>query len=218
MEAELRHPRVSALFHGAIREALGQAYSIARIGRQDTRTWEDKQRYIVDDNGGSAAAVRFFGANSCVAAVSSHYANEVLDVEWAIGAAPPELQDALRELGELPLLMFGDEPRVTAMFWGDGERLTGPEPWPSVYKAGGDLLRSELLSDKSWSRDAEVYSLTEPVANAIILIAARAVPGQPVKMSREELELIVRSGSEHEKDALDDLTSGGVFEVSRKAL
>lgn len=67
----LPSPSMSVLFRGAARETLAAAYSIARIGRQDTRAWDRPDRYIVDNGEGDSALIQF-RADACVGAVSCH--------------------------------------------------------------------------------------------------------------------------------------------------
>src|SRR5262249_8447530 len=56
MSMALPWPHQAALFRGAVREALAEARSIATVGIQDTRIWDQPYRYIVDDNQGNVAS------------------------------------------------------------------------------------------------------------------------------------------------------------------
>jgi hypothetical protein len=211
MERLLPWPNRSALFHGAIREALADAHSVAMVGQQDTRAWDRRDCYIVDNNEGDTGAVRFL-LGACIGAVSSHDPTRPFDHITAIVAAPSELQEDLSSLCMLPLFDFGGRPRITAVFWSDGDSLCGPEPWHISYQYGGELFRRELLSDELWQEEAaEHYELIMAITTMIIGIAKRATPRQLIMLTEEESTILFPKDSDYHNEAIEQLVNGNVF-------
>jgi hypothetical protein len=68
------------VFHGCVREALAAAYSVARIGLQETRAWETPLSYVADDNQGNVGVIEF-RHDGAVAAVSARAPERPFDIE-----------------------------------------------------------------------------------------------------------------------------------------
>jgi hypothetical protein len=205
-------PPWQRLFHGAVREALAASNSVARIGTQDTHAWERPIRYISDDNQGNVAVVEFqpYGA---VGAMSARDPGRPFDWGRAVALAPAGAKEELVHVCQLPLL--GD--RISALFWTVGEHIHWPER--ESCAATQELLRRELLADSAWEDEARAYyDLTLEVARLVVAAAARALVRIPMlRLSERELRLLVPRGSTHEREALDLLTSDGLFDAAPNA-
>lgn len=206
-------PTVASLYDGAIRESLAAVHSIARIGRQDTQSWEDLEHYIVDDNGGCTATAAFL-PRGCVVAASSDDPTRTFDTSAAIARAPLHLQAELSSLCALPVFQFQGKSLVTAVFWAEGHVFAGPEPWPICYIYGGEIFRKEFLDDEAWKVEfPEEYGASRSDADAIVQIARRSSAGRPIALSEQEIQFLVPPDSKHRAEALDQLFSGGVFKA-----
>jgi hypothetical protein len=204
-------PAWRSLFHGAVRESLAAAYSVARIGTQDTNAWETPIVYVADDNQGNVGVVEFW-VDGAVGAVNAHTPKRRFDRARAIDLAPPAVRDALIRVCDLPLLQEG--LGVSAAFWTVGEFMQSSESWRDTCLS--EVFETELLADSAWETEgARLSSLAPGVANLIIAIARRAVVRAPmVTLSDRELRQLVPKGSKHEHEALNLLTSEGLFEIA----
>jgi hypothetical protein len=203
------------LFRGSVRESLAATNCVARIGIQETRAWEGPIRYVVDDNQGNVGVVEF-RPDGAVGAISAHTPVRPFDRVRAVAVAPARWQVALEQICRLPLLSEG--AGISAVLWTAGEFIQGPAP-ESWVNVGAELFRRELLADSVWEEEARAYyDLAPDVARLAIAIAARAVVRVPiVALPESELRLLVPKGSKHEEQALDLLTSDGLFEMSPAA-
>jgi hypothetical protein len=207
-------PRRDDFFRGVVRESLAAASCLAQIGRQETRAWELPNNYIVDDGEGGRAVVSFT-AGGCVAAMCSDECPRDFDDEAAAEQAPAELREALRSVCRLPFFEWEGRPRLTAVFWGLHETLDGPEPWPTIYNGGAEVLRHELLSEDFWrTESASHYDLQELTVDVIVHIARRAVVERPTLLTEGELAQIVPPGSAHYDEAVEELLGGGAFRIA----
>jgi hypothetical protein len=206
-------PTVTSLYDGAVRESLAAVHSIARIGRQDTQSWEDLEHYIVDDNGGCTAIAAFL-PRGCAVAASSDDPTRTFDAAAAIARAPLHLQAELSSLCALPIFQFQGKSLVTAVFWSEGDVFAGPEPWPVCYIYGGEIFRKELLDDEAWKAEfPEEYGASRSDADAIVQLARRSSAGRPIALSEQEIRFLVPPDSKHRAEAIDQLFSGGVFKA-----
>jgi hypothetical protein len=135
-------------------------------------------------------------------------------VATTIALAPPKLRAGLDSLCQLPIFEFGGPPRITAVFWSEGEYFQGPEPWPSSYTFGGEIFRSELLDEETWLEAfAEERESHRRVAEGIVKIARRSLAARPVVLSRQEMALLIPPDSKHRNEAIKELLDGGIFET-----
>lgn len=206
-------PSWRALFRGAVREALAAAYSIAEFGIQETRAWEMPMRYIADDNQGNVGVIEF-RLDGAIAAMSARAPARTLDRQQAIELAPPGLRDAISRICELPLLQEG--LGVSELFWTERELIRGPESWDEICRHGAEIFERELQSDVEWmATGASYYDIDAAVARHVIEASRRAVVGIPIlRLSREEVSMLIPKGSKHENAALSVLVSERLIEVS----
>jgi hypothetical protein len=199
-----------------VRESLAAANSVTRIGIQDTNAWEKPIRYVADDNQGNVGIIEF-QANRAVAAISARARGRALDLARALSLAPVEQRDDLLRVCELPLLQEG--LGISEVFWTVGEFLHGPEDWDEMCLHGAELFEREALSDPEWEEiGIPYYNLTIAAARAVISIAARAQVRVPlVRLSEDELGLLVPEGSKYENTARGLLLSDGLFELMTAA-
>lgn len=213
----LPSPRASDLFLGALRESLAAVYSVAKIGRQDTRAWDQLDLYVVDDNEGNAAAVQFL-SEGCVGAISNHDPSRDFNFAEAVAMAPLRLRQTLASLCRIPLFQDDGRPRVTAVFWAESGRLRGPEPWWATYLFGAELLRRELLDEEDWKDEAmKHYDLDDATAFAITQITRRAHPLEPIVLTKEEAALLSPHRSAYYDESFQQLLSGGRFTISHRS-
>jgi hypothetical protein len=212
-------PAWRSLFHGAMRQSLAAVYSVARIGTQGTNAWERPIRYVADDNQGNVGVVEFW-VDGAVGAVVAHTPKGRFDRARAIDLAPPTVRDALIRVCDLPLLQSllqegpGVPTGVWAAFWTVGEFIQSSESWGDTCLS--EVFETELLADSAWETEGTRYfGLAPGVANLIIAIARRAVVRAPmVTLSDRELRELVPKASKHEDEALNLLTSEGLFEIA----
>lgn len=198
-------PRADHFFAGALRESLAGIYSTAVFGRADTRAWDRKSRYIVDDGEGNAA-IAAWSDDGIVAAMCDHDSTRAFEFGFGI----PD--DKLRKLSELIELPFLRTCTVTAVLWSEQERLEGPEPWFKIYQCGGEIFRSELLNEDEWMSDAvRNCGLDIKTASMIVSISRRAIPLQVVELTDFELGMILPTTAAHRAEAREQLESGGMF-------
>ncbi|MEO8919568.1 MAG: hypothetical protein ABI488_19275 [Polyangiaceae bacterium] len=209
----LTGPSWHSLFHGAVRESLAAANSVARIGIQDTRAWERPMRYVADDNGGNVGIVEFLD-DGAVGAMSARAPKIAIDRAEAIAFAPAGLRDQLVRICELPLLQEG--LGVSAIFWTVGASIQGSRSWDDICANGAHLFEHEFLPDREWEETgAQFYNLTPDVARLVIAISARAAVRVPVlHLAEHELRMLVARGCKHESTAVDLLLSEGLFEMA----
>jgi hypothetical protein len=207
-------PRLDDFFRGVVRESLASANSLARIGRQSTSAWDAPNGYIVNDGEGGQAYVSFTACGCVAAANSCEFARD-FDYEAAVAQAPDDLREALRTVCQLPFFQWEGRPQITAVFWGLPETLGGPEPWPTIYVSGAEVVRRELLSEESWRTESAAHNdLTESTVDVIVQIARRAVVTQPTTLTKAELAQLVPPGSAHYEEAVEEILGGGAFRVA----
>ena len=198
-----------------MRESLAAAHSAAAIGPEGTYAWERPIRYVKADNQGTFGVVEF-RVDGAVGAVIARRPKKRFDRARAIDLAPPNMRDDLIRICDLPLLQEGPgvPTSVTAAFWTVGEFVHSSESWPDTCLS--DVFESELLADSAWEIEGTRYfGLAPGVANLIIAIAPRAVVRAPiVTLSDRELRQLVPEASKHEDEALNLLTSDGLFEIA----
>lgn len=208
-------PAWRPLFHGCVRQSLGAVSSVARIGTQGTNAWERPFAYVADDNQGNVGVVEF-RVDGAVGAVIAHTPKRRFDLARAIDLAPPTVRDALVRVCDLPLLQEGPgvPTGVSAVFWTIGEFIQSSESWRDTCLS--EVFEAELLGDSAWETEGTRYfGLAPGVANLIIAIARRAVVRAPmVTLSDRELRQLVPKASKHEDEALNLLTSEGLFEIA----
>jgi len=211
LAAVLTPPSWKTLFRGGIREALASAWSTAKIGFGDTNAWERPMDYVVDDGMGNTGVAHFLLGGGVVAAICDHESTRRFQPEEAIQRAPPDLRTPLAQVCSLPLLS-GPHP-ISAVFWSEGDVLSGPEPWWRIYLQGARLFHSELLPPSMWvTSGAAHHDLPETVVSLVQRIAARAELGTPLlTLARAELRGLVPPGAPHEDQAHDVLFAGGLL-------
>lgn len=211
LAAVLKPPSCGGLFRGAVREALAEAYSTAKVGCAETHAWEKPMDYVADDGEGNTGVVRF-RLGGAVAAICDHESTRSFRPDEAIALAPPDLRVDLAAVCNLPLL--NSTHPMSAVFWTRDGSLSGPEPWWQTYLAGARLFRRELLPPSSWVEEGSAhYGLPDSVASMVLRIAARAQLAVPLlALSAEELHALVPPGSPHEEEAIASLFDGQLFE------
>ena len=206
-------PSLSALRRGAVRETLANACSIARIGRNESRIWDTRDRYLVDNGEGERGAVRFIG-DACVGAVWGKAPFRKIDYSSAASRAPHDLRGALLELCELPFFRFLDEGQlISVVFWAEGGRIVGPERWSDTYIFGVELFEAEL--GDGFGEDAEeFYSLSRKELDLIEEISHRgSVSHWPIPVLRSELATLIPPDAPHHEEACSEILDGGAFEL-----
>ena len=209
----LPNPKASTLVRGAAREALAAAYSVATLGRQETRAWDQSYIYIIDNGEGDVGVVQF-DLHGASGAFSNHHfqLQRKFAAHDAVALAPVAHQGTLRSLVNLPIFQQNERSAITSVFWTDNGLLCGPEAWHKVYTFGCELLRHELLEDHDWAVEAsEYYALSSSLVATIIQITDRLVPLNPLPLKREEFVALVPQDAPFHADAVDQLFSGGVF-------
>ena len=206
MNSILERPTLAALRHGALREMLANACSTARIGRQQTRDWEDLETYIADDNEGRVAVARFVGGACIVAAFSDDPCRDY-DISLAVSQVPPELGEAAEEIVELPIF-----DGLTAIFWASEGAMTSGEPWHETYSYGGDIFANEFLPDSDWIATCGVgdYDFSEDLACRIVEVSARPPVGGATRLHPEDVESMFPAGP-FAAQALAELYSCGLY-------
>lgn len=210
LERLLPRPTPAQLRYCSARESLAAAYSVALSGFLETRALEPPNDYIVSTGDGACGAVRF-REDCCVAAMISYDPSRRYDLENAIEQTPQSLQDAARDLCDLPLLNSPDQLSVSSLFWSEGGPIGGAEPWPTLYEYGGELLRRELLADERWWEEAtESYGMRPSTARLVAVVARRWIEGDDeVLLNRETLDEIIPIDSPRHDDALRFLREMG---------
>jgi len=211
LSALLKPPRVSDLLHGAVREALAEVYSLAMIGRQDTRAWDAPDQYIVDDNEGNGAIVKFL-SEGCVAAIACHDPTRLFDVGSVASSVPPNIANALAATTALPFFS-GANSQITAVFWTRGDVIESLEPWYLTYRYGGEIFRRELLEDEYWESEAEEhYDLDVRTAKTIVELAHKRGHIQDVvRLTETDMDSIVPPAAPYREEALAELMTSGTF-------
>lgn len=207
----MQPPTTEDLRYGAIREAIVAAHSVALFGFSETRAWESSNQYIVDTGEGSAAVVRFDAAECFGAAVSidpSRFYSAIAELKNAPAATRAMAQSVL----SLPFLADGSMAPVTAIFWSEGEKITGNEPWHKIYEFGAEVLRNELLSDTSWGKVAAAYyNVNSAFLSEVMRIASNhRVCGGQIALDVSEYDRLVPPGASYAKEAVELLSSAGI--------
>jgi hypothetical protein len=211
LAALLPKPKASTLLRGAVRESLAAAYSVATLGRQETRAWDQYYKYIIDDGEGSCGIVNF-DPNGAVGALDNHEFTRNFDADNAVDLAPIGQQATLRSIVELPMFRHDERCSMTSVFWTEDGFLCGPEAWHKIYVFGGELLRRELMEDIEWQIEAnEYYDLGETLANHIIQIMDRFVPLKSISLTREELTALLPEDAPFRSEAWKQLFDRGVI-------
>lgn len=207
----LTNPRASSLTRGAVREALAATYSVAMLGWQETRAWDEYYRYIIDNNEGSFGVVKF-DSNGAVGAFNEHEFQRSFDVEKAIRLAPAHYQGTLRSLVGLPIFQQNDHRAIASIFWTEDDLIRGPEDWHDVYIFGGELLRRELADDVAWRSEArEHYGFSDGLLDVLIRVMARFTPMTPLLLTDEESSALIPENAPFRAEALEQLYGGGVI-------
>jgi hypothetical protein len=207
----LPNPRASTLLRGTVRESLAAAYSIATLGRQETRAWDECYTYVADDGEGNSGIVKF-DPDGASGALNDHDFHRNFDVDGAVALAPVGQRGTLRSLVDLPIFQYNGRRTITSVFWTEGGLLCGPEAWFKIYIFGGELLRRELMDDREWQGEAnEYYEISEALVDIIIRITGRLLPLNPIALTREELSLLVPDDAPFRTEALEQLFGGGVI-------
>lgn len=216
----LPKPRAAALFRGAIRESIAALRSLATHGQQETRAWDDRNSYVVDDGEGNCGIV-VFGSNGAVGAIYNHDAQCASDYNAMIATVPADQLDAMRALIELPIFRVEHAQKVTALFWTVDEYLCGPRPWHRVYACGAELMRRELMTDQRWAEEArEYYCLDQPLTRMILQIVERSVVPDEIRLrdahvvlSMSELASLVPANSEHHRLAMSQIAQNHIIRI-----
>jgi hypothetical protein len=204
----LPRPVASNFFLGMVRESLAAVHSTAIFGRQDTRAWERSDRYLVDDGEGNAAVVQLT-AHGLVGAVRCHDPQRSLQVSMA--PVPENQRYILKGVLALPILS-GDAPPVSAIFWTENGVLTSAEPWYKTYHFGGEIFRRELLDEEGWGREsAEHHELDSAAVAAIIAISRRAIPLHSLRLTSEEIGMVLPRDAPCWSEAMEQLSGSGMF-------
>jgi hypothetical protein len=210
----LPNPRASTLLHGTVREALAAACSVAMLGQQETRAWDQDYTYVIDDGEGNCGVV-MFDRSGVVGALYMHDAKRNFDVDHAVSLAPAEQQEMLHSLVVLPILQHDGNRSITSVFWTEGGLLHAAEAWHKVYRFGGELLRHELMEDREWRAEAtEYYAFSESLIDSIIRFTNRLDPLTPIFLTNEELSKIIPQDAPFRAIALEQLFSGGVVKTA----
>ena len=212
------YPKLSGLLEGCLREALAHMHSIALYGRQSTRDWSGPQDYVVDDNEGDTAIVRFVAGN-CAGAMHVHDPSRKFEPSTAISLAPIERRHHLADLCELPFFQ-GPHSHVTALFWSEHDAIRGSEPWDLTCRFGAEVLERELMNESAWRLEAaEYYGFWMDIAELIVAIVKRARSEQTTELKRavglreQESAVLIPTTAPHYRAAVDALLSSGVFFV-----
>ncbi len=208
----LPNPTTQQLYRGCLREALASVWSSARLGHVETRSWETQNDYIIDNNEGCLAFIQFI-EDTCIGVVYSSDPARQYDIRTAIAAMPEQLKQPAQRVACLPLFHWNDRPRHTALFWGEGGKGVGAEPWHVVYKYSGDILRGELLAKSSWCREAaEYYDMPGDVAAWIWRVTQHEMlPASQMAIEVELARELIPSDAPYAAIALEAVTSGGAF-------
>ncbi len=75
------------LFHGAVRDSLANASSLAESGPEDTRAWERPLDYVASDNQGNVGVAEFF-ADGAIAAMIARSPSRIFDATRPSRARP----------------------------------------------------------------------------------------------------------------------------------
>jgi hypothetical protein len=204
-------PSTDSLRYGAIREVIAAAHSVALFGFGETRAWDGPNDYIIDTGEGSCGVVRFVGLG-CVAAIINYDPWREFDLAKAMILAPPALQPTLEDVCRLPFLNSPAQLRISSLFWSEGGALQAPEPWPVVYKFGGELLRHELLDDELWRTEAgSHYDLDEPTLALCVSLARRRVASSgTIDLTDDVFRRIVPKKAPHHAEAAQLLSDIGL--------
>ncbi len=194
-------PSCEQLRYGMVRESIAAVYSVAQYGFSETRAWDGKKDYIVDNGEGSACVVRFENG-SCFGALASSDPHRDFSAEMALHHAPQFVQKLAAGVMDLPFLKYSSTP-VTSVFWATDGQLTSVDDWPTVYEFGGEVLRGELLADMPWVREAKsFYGMEGQVPLRVIELAKRRwLQDGPIEILEEFYCELIPSGSPYSADA-----------------
>lgn len=208
LDERLPFPKIDTFYYGAVREAIASAHFHAVSGNWcGNVNFGDKGQYCcVDNQQGEDALVQFL-SNLCVGVVSSGDPTRTYDVAMGISKAPLECQKALQDIVANHEQWFCRP--ATGLFWSDGDRLTGHEPFRILHSYGFETMEEFCLDDERWSTHfANGCDSTTKIAKSIIAVAKQyCLTRCPVEVSSEDLETIFPKNAPARDDALKAVTS-----------
>jgi len=105
-------------------------------------------------------------------------------------------------------------PIITAAFWGMDGNLSAAFPWSEVERNGARILHNELLSTDeaidAWGEDCELPDAQIDLLRSL-LYRKLSFPNQPIRLDRNEQEILVSEGDQGLDNSIHLLSSIGIL-------
>lgn len=183
-------PRVDDFRYGCVREAILAAHSHAVLGSWCGNANYSQGLYYVDNLCGETGIVAV-SEDTCHGVLHGGDPFREYDLQSHLARVPEAVQPKLQELAEELDRHWHGYCAPTAMFWAEGDRLTGTEEFPVLYAYGFETLQHEILDDDRWLETVVEEEIDAEAARAIIQVARRYVDtGTTVVPAADELAAI----------------------------
>lgn len=206
LEDELQPaPRVFDLEYGAVRESIAHLSGVSLHGAGETRCWDSALDYVVDDGEGRWGIVGF--SLHGWTAVLSRRGYDDDGLARAVAMAPGDVCAELTRLGGCALM----EGRATVALWGGRDDVRLVDSWSRARESGASVLDAEFLPDAQWVNDIGVghYGLSRDKCDVVIRLARTFVPGRPLELTSEALDVLVDPTSPYQDEARRRLAGSG---------
>lgn len=204
---------VQETYRRCAREVVAQAASVARWGRNETRAFDSRALYLVDDGEGAFGALSF--QERQLVGLSGG-GDTSLMISLREPGLPDECRQRLSALARLPFVESRGLP--TALLWSEGESIVLSQAEADVLEGAAYVFQREFLNDSDWLVAATEYYGAEQAVLALCIELSLAVElgtPPPVLGRRIKNSLLVGDAG-HAADATAQLVAGGVFSLDEE--
>ena len=101
--------------------------------------------------------------------------------------------------------------RATVALWGGRDDVRFVDSWCRALESGASVLDAEFLPDAQWVDDIGIgyYGLSRDTCDFVIRLARTFVPGRPVELTAEALDVLVDPTSPYQDEARRRLAASG---------
>jgi len=208
----LPFPGREAFRYGCVRSALCAAWQESATGGWCGTVNFSKGQLYVDNQMGETGLVILGPERSC-GAFASGDPYRPYDAKAAMETAPSWARPHLEALTAELATHYQTTP--TAIFWTEGDRIAGAEPFHVLYAYGFEMIGETLLDDAAWRAFVEDEfggELSPTAAGDIIDIARSFVrTGEPVRPPDEVMQRLFPPEAPGREEALRGLTDAEKF-------